>query len=306
MRSLAFVIGVLAVALTLTAMVHSGSASPAPAVPVYSVGMGAVLPNDGARAQVGVSCPEHARRACAGSVAIVPRGATANVLGGGAIARATFRLPPGRDVDLRLRLSASARAALKQGPISVTTVLRPSGFSSRTAVRRVTIVRETLYTAPGRRLALSSASADEREFEWSWTIPKGKALAVPRFSCPDDMPRLARGGHFLPYKRGIGGEWDASMRVTAGDGTGYGGFDRPLIGGVVKGGAGNDYRNMLGWPKGDFWFNSIWAPVTTDGHFTLKVTCTSEGPLGGARLGDYGSDNANGYYKNFFPWKWNL
>jgi|SRR6187397_2403107 len=289
------------IAMALTAGVRSGSATSPASTPVFSRGMGAVLPNDGTRAQVGVSCPEHAPRACAGSVTLVPRGGTANTLGSGAIARASFRLVPGRDAQLKLPLTSSARAALKRGPLSVRAVVGPSASS-----RRVTVAREALYTAPGRRVVVGFASADERDYEWTWTIPKGKALAVPKFSCPDDMPRLTPGSHFLPYKRGIGGVWDAAMRVTAGDGTGYGGFDRPQIGGVVKGGAGNDYRNMLGWPKGDIWFNSIWAPVLSDGHFKLKVTCTSAPPLHGARLGDYGSDGATAYYKNFFPWKWNL
>ena len=212
------------IAMALTAGVRSGSATSPASTPVFSRGMGAVLPNDGTRAQVGVSCPEHAPRACAGSVTLVPRGGTANTLGSGAIARASFRLVPGRDAQLKLPLTSSARAALKRGPLSVRAVVGPSASS-----RRVTVAREALYTAPGRRVVVGFASADERDYEWSWTIPKGKALAVPKFSCPDDMPRLTPGSHFLPYKRGIGGVWDAAMRVTAGDGTGYGGFDRPPL-----------------------------------------------------------------------------
>ena len=138
-------------------------------------------------------------------------------------------------------------------------------------------------------------------FSFDWTIPAHNALVLKAFSCPESMPLVAAGRRrSQPGKPGRhrrnGGELDAK----AGSGTGYAGFDRANTK-FYKGGI-NEWRNMTGWPKGDFFFNSIWAPLLNAGHFSLKVTCRNGSGTEVARLLDYGADS--NYNKDFFPWKW--
>ena len=55
---------------------------------------------------------------------------------------------------------------------------------------------------------------------------------------------------------------------------------------------------MLGWPQGGVFENSIWAPLTRDGSFSLKVTCTNAKGYGAAYL----VDSVSRFQQDFFPW----
>jgi hypothetical protein len=273
------------------------------AKPRFSRGIGAVLPSDGAQAEVSVFCPESTRGACHGSIALAPRGGTARTLGSRAVARRSVTLARGADADLKLRLSARARAALSHGPLFVTAILRGGRSGSTVATRQVAVARERRYTAPGRVVMARAANAGSEDFTWSWTIPAAHYLVMKKFSCPSNYPVLDRGSHQALFnKLGIGSYRDAKLEVKASDGTGYAGFDRPELGPGVKLEV-NYYRYMAGWPIGGLLYNSIWAPLGSDGHFALTVACTTKDGYP-ARLGEHGPDPDDPYYKEFFPWKW--
>jgi hypothetical protein len=284
-----------------------GSAGAAAAAkPQFSRGIGPVLPNDGTQAQVSIECPGGSGGVCRGSVALVPRGATARSLGSGAVASRSFTLARGADADLRLRLSGPARTALSRGPLFLTAILRAAGSGSPPATLKVAIARERRDTAPLRLVSAAHvAAAGIDEFHWLATIPALSVLYLGKFTCPANFPVVAG---VLGVQRGPPGvppHYRADIQVTA-SGADYAGFDRPELGGTerqVLSGYIFTFRLMAGWAEGNLLYNSIWTGFSAV-DFKLKVSCTVEnGTRIRARYLDSGNDPESRGYKLFFPWK---
>ena len=299
---------VLCLALALSVGLWSPGASAAiSAEPVFSVGSGSILPNGGGAAEVSISCPDGATGACHGSLTLVPRGNTVRTLGSRTLARSSFRLADGADADLKLRLSTSARDALSRGPLYVTAVLRAAG-SPVIAKLPATLAAERPFTASTPPSVAAPyecwPNAHCVDFSWSWKkIPAAHYLVMKSFSCPADEPRVAPGNPIPRQARD--GTWFNSFRgkleASASNGTEYAGFNKSNVSRFddpERRGNGNGVYHMLGWPQGSVFDNSIWAPLTRDGQFSLKVTCTSAPGYGAAYL-DSGFSK---FEAMFFPW----
>jgi hypothetical protein len=277
----------------------AGSAGAAAAAkPLFSRGIGPVLPNDGTQAQVSIECPGGSGGACRGSVSLVPRGATARSLGSRAVASRSFSLARGADADLLLRLSGPARTALSRGPLFVTAILRAAG--SPPATLKVAIARERRDTAPLRLVASARvAAAGIDEFHYFATIPALSFLRLGKFTCPSNYPVVAG----IPREAYVSNS--ADIQITA-DGADYAGFDRPELGGTESQlvvGYLYVYRLMAGWPEGTLFYNSIWAGFSAV-DFRLTVVCTVEGGTRiRARYRDGGNDPTDRAYKKLFRWK---
>jgi hypothetical protein len=273
---------------------------------VFSPGSGFILPNGGGAAEVDSSCPGDATGACNGSVALVPRGNTARILGSRALARSAFTLARGADADLKLRLSPPASDALSRGPLYVTAVLRAAGSPVIAELPAALASERPFKASPAPSAAAPYEcwpNAQCVDFSWSWKIPAAHYLVMKSFSCPADEPRVAPGRPVALQARD--GTWFNSfkgrMEASASDGTGYAGFHEPSVSNFddPEGwGNGNGLYNMLGWPQGGLLENSIWAPLARDGKFSLKVTCTSATGYGAAYL----SSAVSRFQQDFFPW----
>jgi hypothetical protein len=103
-------------------------------------------------------------------------------------------------------------------------------------------------------------------------------LDLPSFDCPSDAPYVASNGTKIYTTAGWSGT-KAKIQASASDGTGWqDGFDQASVAARHTDNwvsAGNDYRVMTGWLEGTWRYNSVWAPLFSDGHFGLSVTCTS-------------------------------
>lgn len=293
------------VVLLALALFAPGAGAAQPIRPVFAVGLGSVLPTQGGITEVSISCPDRDKGACRGSVSLIPRGQTAQALGSQALATGSFELKAGEDVDLRLHLAPEARGDLSSGPLSVTAVLRSAGISGPAAERQEAVAHERPYSpsvAPTMARALAATAGDGTTYSWNYDIPAGSALVLKEFSCPSSAPLVASGReHRSPGKIVDIVESEGKIEASASDGTGYAGFDRASTSRIQ--GALDEWTNMTGWPKGNFFYNSVWAPLFKAGHFSVSVTCTDTGGLGAARLLGWWDAGATAL-QNFFPWKW--
>ena len=241
--------------------------------PEFAKGLGSVLPTGGGTTEVNISCPDRRSGNCRGErLNRASRDYRAGAVGKRVLASKSFTLRGGWDGDLKLRLDGPARSLLSHGPLFVTVVLRAAGSAKPVSERRVAIAHERLFSAPGRVTVARAADDGSEVFSFDWTIPAHNALVLKAFSCPESMPLVAAGRRrSQPAKPVDIVETAGELDAKAGSGTGYAGFDRANTK-FYKGGI-NEWRNMTGWPKGDFFFNSIWAPLLNAGHFSLKVTC---------------------------------
>jgi len=138
------------------------------------------------------------------------------------------------------------------------------------------------------------------EYSWDWTIPSHHYMPLKDFKCPASAPRVAADGRQI----GFISSYEAKVEVKADDGVGYAGWDHvDTTANTFTVPAPYNSRvkmtNMIGWPEGGVFYNSIWAPVFSDGDFSLKVTCTSAAPENSARVF---ADSGGKHYENFLPW----
>jgi hypothetical protein len=276
--------------------------------PSFSRGTGAVLPTKDGVTHVRVDCARGGKvkkGSCTGSVSLVPRGQTADKLGSHPIASKGFFLRAHHGVTLVLRLNQGARGALAQGPLLVTAILRKTGLSERPVAQRpAAIVRPQAFKAPPQaphaRHVPGSRGSNNIEYSWDWTIPAHHYMVLNDFKCPNSAPRVAWDGRQV----GFISSYKAKVEVTAGDGVGYSGWDHvDTTASTFNVDAPYNSKvkmtNMIGWPEGGLFYNSIWAPVFSDGSFSLKVTCTNAAPENSARVH---ADSGGKHYENFLPW----
>jgi hypothetical protein len=246
---------------------------------------GGALPTKDGVSLVNVDCRKRpGPGTCAGTVRILPRGAqTKELVGSAPIASGSARLRAAETKNLRLRLSARARAAIrgKGTVLTVTVEARSNGkrwarpmtlddFAPFRGHTRPTSTRRLLQFTP------DGALTDEETYQWKWDIPVRHYLILPEFTCPDDHPWIASNGKTI-WKWNLSTWWDvglqAKLDVGGSSNAGYGGFNVPT---THEEGVATTYHVMTGWPKGAWNFNSIWAPVAfDDAHFELKATCSN-------------------------------
>lgn len=306
-RALRFLVSPVAgvVILLALALFAPDAGAAQPITPAFAIGLGSVLPTQGGVTEVSLSCPDRDKGTCRGSVSLVPRGQTAQVLGSQALATGSFDLKAGEDVDLKLHLAPEATGDLSSGPLFVTAVLRSAGTSGPAAERQEALAHERVYSpsvAPTTTRALASTAGDGTTYSWNYDIPAGSALLLKQFSCPSSAPLVAKGREHRSAGKIVDiVDSEGKIEASASDGTGYAGFDRASTSRIQ--GDINEWTNMTGWPKGGFFYNSVWAPLFKAGHFSVKVTCTDVGGLDAARiLGSWDADAPA--LKDFFPWKW--
>jgi hypothetical protein len=297
-RRVASIVGASALLAAALAAVPSSADAAASSKLSFAKGIGAALPNKGGMVQVAVACSGGAKRGCRGSVALVPRDATEEALGGDDVASEGFEVGRNRTKTIRLDLGDSAHEILGDGRLRLTAVLRSAGSRKPVAAREVAVERAQIDTRPVR-ISVRRLAANTEEFSFVWNVTAGHYIVVKRWTCPAELPRVAAG-----FEVGFDIRL-AKIRYAASDGTGYMGFRIPAISNRVElHTKGHFYRNMLGWSEGNFWENSIWAPLGSAGRFELTVTCTD-----GDRVFESAiwHDNENrddpSYYGQIFPWR---
>ena len=302
------------VALCL-ALVVAGAASAQPGAHAARPGklkldkqIGNALPTKGGISIVDVDCPGRPDGGvCAGTIRLLPRGAKTKALVGSApIATASARLPSGTTRQIRMKLNARARAAIRgeENSLVTTVELRSRG----TVTRRLEVVVDFKgvrgHARPDRvtrgQFKAGGATVNYQTYTWKWDIPVRKFLELPDFRCPSYAPQLTTNGNKVIYwnyneRRDLG--FQAYMDARARSGTGYSNFTQNHLKQSYDG-----YRTfwyMVGWPSGDWFHNSVWAPLAfDDGHFELTVTCTDKTDVLGSTAIIYESDRA--YL--MFPW----
>ena len=274
---------------------YCGTAAAAGPAPKFAQGSGAVAPARNGKTEVGVTCPSTAKeKPCRGSIVLDPRRSTEERLGDDPVARRNFKLRSGRTRSYMLDLDHGADGILPDGVLRVRAELRSSGRT--VADRRFALAHAERYRGHGHRKVRRLPRSNLVEYSWSWDIPAGHYRVMKRFKCPDQAPRVAPGKEYRFYWRG------AKISHSASQGTGYGNFYLVIISDVFEGRPGLWLRNMLGWPEGSFWDNSVWAPLDRAGHFELSVTCTDgDRVLDSAVNTDYGNDDRK--YSGWFPWR---
>jgi hypothetical protein len=270
--------------------------------------IGTALPTRGGISIVDVDCPGRPDGgACAGTIRLLPRGAKTKALVGPApIATASVRLPSGATRQIRLKLNARARAAIRGETNSLVTTVELRSAGSVT--RRLDVVDDFRPVVGHARpdnvtsghFKVGGATADYNTYTWKWDIEVRHFLELPNWNCPSSTPQMQANGNKAIYwnyneRRDLG--FKGNLRAVAKSGTGYSNFTHGNLKQSYDG-----YRTfwyLTGWEKGGWTTNSVWAPVLfEDGHFELTVTCTSATDVLGSTAIIYESDK--GYL--MFPW----
>lgn len=106
-----------------------------------------------------------------------------------------------------------------------------------------------------------------------WDAPPGYYIVLPQFRC-ERFPDSAQGyietnGEEIKFFGETTGK-RAKFEVKAKPGVGWGGFNTPDL--EIR--PGFDEHPMLGWPRGDWSFNSVWPPfLGSIDHFELTFAC---------------------------------
>lgn len=224
---------------------------------------------------------------CRGRVRLLPRGRSARrKVGAGAIANQPVSLDENASEGVRLRLSGAARNALRgRKSLNVTIDLTTQRGASEVTDSSVLYVPK-LVALPGKPDSVQTGTAPNgaggsdttNKFSWHFEMNPGAVAYVPEFSCPSETPNVATNGQEVKPKKedkriGLRGNLTAERSSSW---VGYSGFNVPttqLRPGVR--GSYPDYDAMVGWPKGDWTFNSIWGDPGIKSTFDLTVVCTS-------------------------------